>query len=344
MLYLPQDERLLQNEIGDAEDVQPEDELDIETRACLHALYPDDYPAVDPLVDDVTLAHLLSGMSEYQPDRSLTRTFQVPVNDPNFPVFNQPFLHFNPYTTFTFDESLAVPSPPSSGLTSDSLNLDLQLASHLPMYICPSDTIPSDSSLPPTAASVEVSASPPDTIQSLLTLSSQPTATVAPAAEPERRLNSRGRPYCIMNGCTKIALSAACTNRMCKPHCESVGSCTTTSHKGRVVDPTVARNGSTSNNSDTPSSLSQPAPTTPLGPSSAGNGASLSTSTPGKDYRAAMSPLHAENWNKRKEMQQKAIDNKARQIDNQKRFNQQVIIYGWTKVNKFSLFMQNWAN
>ncbi|KAF8150035.1 hypothetical protein B0H34DRAFT_678955 [Crassisporium funariophilum] len=157
-----------------------------------------------------------------------------------------------------------------------------------------------------------------------LAISSLVPAQIVPAAEqtPIAWANTNGKLYCTMKGCTKVAISSSCQAQMCKQHCKSSGGCSY--HKsGRAA---------VVNNSEDPWALSRTPPSipiqsNPLGPSSAGNGVvstnptTLATGT--KEYCRKLVPT--------KQVQQKTIEGKACQNEYQKKYNQQVIIYGWTR-------------
>ncbi|KDR71667.1 hypothetical protein GALMADRAFT_213582 [Galerina marginata CBS 339.88] len=304
-----------------------ENELDIETLACLHALYPDDYPRPfgNP-VNDGDLALLLSEMPE---------NFDIPIQDDNlFPSESLADL-YQPVGGFGFFDNSGVENDNFSDVFPPGFDLDSLLQGPFsPGAVTPAaalshstfpDVMPVDV-IPSESEQIGSSAALP-TGKTVGAVSAALTAqrTRIPTKDPTlpQKINGKGKLECMARGCSKFVLTMKCGSEMCKDHCVSNGGCS--SHGGGNLVENTAPNDHTD-----PWELSRPPPSIPPQPlvsSTANNAPGPPTSS--NTYRRVMSASHELDWKKKKQAQSEVVESRILKTDYEHRYNQQVVVNFW---------------
>lgn len=310
--------------------IASENDLDIETQACLHALYPDDYPRPfgNP-INDSTLPTLLSEMPE---------NFNIPMQDNSYFL---PSAHLYQ----TVGESGFVDN---NGIENESFldvfppGFDLESLLQGPFSpgqqtVMPAATLP----LPTFPEVADVNPSKSEQISSSTDLGQPTSKTVAVSAawmaqrtqiaikDPTlpQKVNGKGKLECIAQGCSKFVLTMKCGSKMCKDHCVSNGGCP--SHgSGKSMENTAP------DSHVDPWELSCPPPSIPPQPLalSTANNAPGPLTLP-NTYQQVMSASHELDWKKRKQAQSKAVESRICKTDYECRYNQQVVVYFWGNVH-----------
>jgi len=350
----------------DPEDVQPDNQVDPQTLACLHALFPAEYPLPHdgPLFDDISLAQLLqdnwdsgtshstSGIQDFSPSvLQLDAPSQASPSAVNF--FANPFIDEPSIPMLAFDPT--VDFTPMTSIDCDPWN-DSDEATHsfLKNYspskfsanlaaltktscVAPGFETGADTVIPPlsfAATQDPRNATPGSLLSEPCTSESQYLAPL-----PQEPLVVRGS-RCKSGTCTRKALSSKCPR--CKKCCGSAGGCgvhpstlqtTIMDGTSSTLSNSLTLNSSGSEEIPNPWVLSRLAPATPLQSSSMLNStAKEGSSQRPKQFRTDMPPLLAEDWKRKKQAQQAVLQDKEHQATMKRRFDQQVTVHIWMKV------------
>jgi hypothetical protein len=331
-----------------------ESELDMETRALLYSLWPDDFPAsYSPMLEDSHLAMLIHQAPENNesflallrdagPSPVKSAAHSVDYDNcqwdtGSFGDFRESTSSFNTAFPTDFDgmadffQGVNTADGPTSTLGHD---LDLHSSD-----FSSSAAISQDEVADHPLDDVHASQSNPTTIPQPLVATKNPGAP--------RKCNSKGKLECTARGCTKFVLAAKCKSQMCKGHCVTNGGCQ--DHGGGkgnngdsdsyLENSAPISMASTDNNHWALSRPPSAIPLQPISTSATNNAVSVNqtnnkvtTGNPEKMFRTEMSPTHEAAWRQKKQAQLEALESKSLKAEYERRYQNQIVVIFWDKV------------